>query len=225
MRILALALLSACALAACNPSGSAGNGGGDGAFPTLGDGADFRAEITATNDDGEGIPMVMIRSGQKQRLEFASDDGQMVVVSDGSEGGESWVLMTSSRGTMAFRGLNQGQQYTDYVTEWQNEAGMNMTRSGDCSVAGESGSEWTGQDEEGTKTVCVTSDGILLRGTENGQTRWEATDVQRGAQASSLFELPPGVQFTDISSMMPQGNPEMEAAIRDAMEKAKAGQR
>jgi hypothetical protein len=57
----------------------------------------------------------------------------------------------------------------------------------------------------------VTSDGIVLRGTEDGRTTWEATRVQRGAQSADLFRVPPGVEVVDLG-----------ATMNDAIESARA---
>ena len=97
MRFVALALVTACALAACNQNGSAGGG----AFPDL-NGASYRAEATVQGPDGQTMPVVMIRSGNKMRMEMAGPQGQMAVVNNGDTS-ESFVLMTNNGQTTAMQ--------------------------------------------------------------------------------------------------------------------------
>ena len=75
------------------------------------------------------------------------------------------------------------------------------TRTGACTVAGVEGSEWSRTEEGVAKTVCVTDDGIFLRGTEGGRTTWEATRVVRGPQPADQFAAPEGVRVMDMSNM------------------------
>ena len=193
MRYAALALVSACALAACNPSAPAGGGG----FPDLA-GASYRAEANVQSPDGGTMPVVMIRSGNKMRMEIASPQGQMAVINNG-ETGDSFVLMTSGGQTTAMQ--MSAIDYKNPAEEWGAEYASTATRTGSCAVAGESGSEWTRETNGEQHTACVTDDGIILRATEDGRTTWETTSVQRGPQSADLFVLPPGVQAVDMSAI------------------------
>ncbi len=212
MRIAALALVSACALAACNPSApsnTADNGGG-GLFPNL-TAASYRAEATLTNEDGRTMAIVMIRDGEKVRMEM----GPSTLITNG-ESGESYIVSTQDGRTMAIRATGMGDQISNPTEEWQGELSQSATRTGSCSVAGENGAEWTKTTaEDGTDTVCVTDDGIILRATDDGRTVWETTSVQRGSQAASLFELPPGVEVMDLGNM--------NAIANEALERARGG--
>lgn len=195
MRFAALALVSACALAACNPS--APSGGAGGGFPDL-TAASYRAEATVQSPDGGTMPVVMIRSGNKMRMEMAAPQGQMAVVNNG-ETGDSFVLMTSGGRTMAMQ--LSAVDYENPADEWNAEMASNARRTGACAVAGESGAEWSHDVDGKTNTACVTEDGIILRATEEGRTTWETTSVQRGPQSADLFVLPPGVQAMDMSAI------------------------
>lgn len=197
MRHAALALVSVCALAACNPSAP---GGGGAAFPNLAS-ASYRAEATAYSDDGETIPIVMIRSGDKLRMEVQSAEGEFAMINNG-ESGESFVLMTQGGRTMAMQA--SATNFTNPTEAWTANFGSVATRTGSCSVAGETGSEWTQQDEDGSSTACVTDDGIILRGAEDGRVTWETTSVQRGPQSDDLFVLPPGVAVMDATAIAGQ---------------------
>jgi hypothetical protein len=207
MRSAALALVSVCALAACNPAAPGG-----GLFPDLTRGS-YRAEATITNPDGSTMPVVMIRDGQKQRMEFNSPQGASVFIAN-AETGEAFSISTMGGQTVAMRlSGGEGNQFTDPAKGWSGELASTATRTGACSVAGQSGAEWTRVQEGVNNTVCVTDDGIILRAREGERTVWETTSVQRGPQDASLFTLPPGVQVMDLSNM---------GAAIEAMEKARS---
>lgn len=218
MRIVAFAILSACALAACNPStGSGSDGsaaGGDGGFPSL-DGASYRAVATVTNDEGETMPIVTIRDGQNLRMEFSGDGGNVAIITKPASG-ESYVLTTQGGRTMAIRASGMAQRFENPAESWSGDLASTATRTGECSVAGESGNEWTKTTaEDGTDTACVTDDGIILRATDDGRTVWETTQVDRGPQQAALFELPPGVQVMDVGDV---------GGMMQQIERAKRGQ-
>lgn len=198
MRLVALALVS-CALAACNPSGS-GGGVGD-VFPSL-SGTAYRLEATITNpEDGSTVPVVMVREGSRMRLEMNAPQGASTIIAD-NETGESIIISTAGGRTMAIR-ANAASATGELPTDaWGGDFGQTATRTGTCSVAGETGAEWTRTDAaDGVTSACVTSDGIILRGAKDGRTTWETTRVDRGDQPDSAFELPPGVQVMDLNDM------------------------
>lgn len=211
MRSAAFALVSVCVLAACNPAAP----GGGGLFPDLTRGA-YRAEVVVTGPDGSSMPMVMFRDGQKQRMEFNSQQGQGVVIVNG-ETGEAYSINTAAGQTMAMRMSMDSAQFTDPARTWSATLASSATRTGSCSVAGLSGGEWTHVDQGVTRTICTTDDGIILRTREGERTMWEVTSVQRGPQDASLFTLPPGVQVMDLGNL---------GQAMEAMEKARtsAGQ-
>lgn len=216
MRRAALAIVTILALAACNPSAPSGEAeqqadAGGGLFPDLTSTA-YRAEATLTNENGETMPVVMIRDGRKLRMEVNSAQGASTMISN-AETGESFILSTAAGRTMALRATGLSEQFANPADAWQGELATTATRTGDCSVAGENGAEWTKTTaEDGTDTVCVTQDGIILRATDDGRVAWETTSVQRGAQEASLFQLPPGVQVVDLGDMGGAAQRALEAA-------------
>lgn len=203
MRVAVLALVSACALAACNPSAPSGGGeqsassSGGGLFPNLFQTA-YRAEAVVTDANGATTPMVMIRDGQKLRMEMASPQGQMTIITNGDTG-ESYMITTAGGQTMAMRTTVDQQDLPS--ANWEDELAETATRTGSCSAAGQSGSEWTSQEGGVVSTACVTDDGIILRATEGGRVVWETTRVQRGPQNPALFTLPAGVQVMDLGQL------------------------
>lgn len=201
--VLAIAIL---ALAACGektpPEGQADSGLAA-AFPNLTQ-ASFRADATITDPEGKAMPVVMIRSGDKMRIELQSGAEQQIIIVN-PEINQSIIIAQHGGQRMAMTVASS--DIPNAADEWQSELASSATRTGVCSGAGESGAEWTANDQEGgPKTACVTDDGIILKATENGVTTWETTRVQRGAQAAELFLVPEGVQVMDLGSML---SPEM----------------
>jgi hypothetical protein len=205
MRITFFALAAAGALAACNPA--APGGGVSTVFPDLSQGA-YRLEATVTDDDGVSMPMVLIRDGAKMRIEATTPEGASAIIAN-PETGETIVISNAGGRATAMRVSTS--DFENPAAQWQAEM-TGSTAVGPCSAAGENGTEWTRTDEAGeVSTACVTSDGIVLRGTEDGRTTWEATRVQRGAQSADLFRVPPGVEVVDLG-----------ATMNDAIESARA---
>jgi hypothetical protein len=212
MRGAILAVVAACALAACGQSTEQADGNsGGGLFPDLTRTA-YRAEATITSQDGEAMPIVMIRDGRKSRIEITTGEGASTIVTNGDTN-ESFVLTTQGGHQIAIRSSGVTEGFTDPADAWQGELSENATRTGTCSVAGENGAEWTKTTtEDGTDTVCVTEDGIILKATDDGRVVWETTQVQRGAQSAELFTLPEGVQTIDAGNFGGLLNDAIEAA-------------
>lgn len=212
MRVTALAFASVCALAACNPSAPGAPSAGGGLFPDLNASA-YRMEATLTNEDGTAMPVVMIRTGRNMRMEMNAAQGQSTIIANG-ETGESFIISNNGGRLVAIRAAGLGEQFENPMDEWQGELAQDSTHTGMCSVAGEAGAEWTKTTvEDGTDTVCVTQDGIILRATDDGRVVWETTSVQRGAQDAALFTLPEGVEVMDLGNM--------GAAMNQALEEAR----
>lgn len=207
MRRTALVLTAIATLAACNPSAPNAPASG-GLFPDL-SGSAYRAEALVTGQDGQASPMVMIRDGGKLRMEFASPQGQMIIVNTGAE---SFMITQQGGRMIAMRTGAATQQ--DPSQYWQAELAASATRTGSCSGAGMSGAEWASSADGVARTTCVTDNGVILRATENGRTTWETTSVQVGPQDPNLFVLPPGVQVMDLGNI---------AGMSEALEAAKQG--
>src|SRR5262245_29677425 len=169
MRSAALALASACVLAACNQSApSASNTGG--MFPDLTHAA-YRAEATITGRDGASVPVVMVRDGQKQRGEIDGARGRRRIMLNGE--GDSYMVSSAGGHTMAMRmtGMaDQVAQFRDPTKDWSRELATNAHRGGPCSGAGQTGTEWTRESDGVTNAACVTDDGIVLSAREGERT-------------------------------------------------------
>lgn len=215
MRNLAVAFVTAALLAACNQQGPAQQADTGGIFPDL-TGASYRAEATITHDAGT-MPIVMIRDGQRQRIEMMTPAGATTMIVN-PDTGESYVITGASGQQVAMRMELEG--FEDPAEDWSAEVSADARRTGACSVAGENGSEWTREEGGSAHTVCVTNDGIILRATEDGRTVWETTRVQRGPQSAELFTLPAGVQVMDLGNMMRDGGAAMQQALERARQQA-----
>jgi hypothetical protein len=94
---------------------------------------------------------------------------------------------------------------------WAALAANDVERVGDCLVAGENGREWKPKSNTQTvRTACITDDGIVLRVRENERVIFQATSLQRGAQAARLFEVPATFQIIDPEAMAKQVGDTME---------------
>lgn len=197
MRRLGLAALAVMMLAACNPSAPSNDaGGGANVFPNLFQ-ASYRAEATITHpDSGQTMPIVIVRSGQKVRMEMNGPQGAMVVVHN-PEASETFSIVNTGGRQMALQ-MNS-DDVTDPNQGWTSEAGTTFV--GPCTVGAETGNEWSRVEGETTSTGCVTQDGIILRAATNGQTTWETTSISRGPQDAALFTLPAGVQVMDLQNL------------------------
>lgn len=204
MRSLLLAATGAALLAACSPSApSGGEGAGAGAsasaFPTL-NSAPYRLEAMVHPEGDPPFPLVMVRDGQRMRMESTTDEGPVVVIVN-YETNEALMISNVRGQRLAIRTPELPAQFSDPTATWQSEVATNATRTGECSVAGVTGSEWSRTEEGVAHTACVTEDGIFLRATEGGRTTWEATRVVRGPQPAEQFAPPPGVRVMDMSNM------------------------
>ena len=209
MRTVILALISVSALAACNPAAPAGDGadtgGAQAGFPTTT--TSYRADATLTDpNSGQSVQAVQYRDGGNVRMEMP---GVTSIINSSTR--EAFSIMDMEGRSVAMR--LPFDTVSESVQVFQADPGS-LTRGGACSGAGESGTEWTHVDPDGKQTSsCVTSDGILLRASANGQTAWETTRVQRGAQSADLFTLPAGVQVMDLGNV--------GSAMTEALEAAK----
>jgi len=242
MRIIHLIAASAAALmlAACGNNAAKTDAqtaqAAQTSFPSLVN-ASYRAEAVSTAEDGKTTQIVQVRSGAKTRMEFTSDQGAMVMIFDG-ESQTAHALMPAQR--MAIR-LAAGQnnfavRAPDQVWSAESE-GETLTSTGPCTVAGETGVEWTVQKEGATAPTisCVTADGIILKMTRNGRVEWETTSVTRGPQDPQQFVVPAGYTLQDFTGLsqaaqsapgMPPGM-DRESAMqmaREMAEKAKNAQ-
>jgi hypothetical protein len=210
MRVWLAAAAAALILAGCGQQGAGGGSNGAGApaastaFPNLA-GASYRVEgVMHRPGASAGAPemhMVQIRSGKLMRMEFSDPTSGMQSASIiNGDTREAYTLTNMGGRQMAMRmSLDQAQNNSPAPNVDFDPA--SVTRGGPCSAAGETGTEWSRAFEGHTTTMCLTSDGIILKQSRDGTLYWETTSIQRGPQDPSLFVLPPGVQVMDMSAM------------------------
>jgi hypothetical protein len=71
------------------------------------------------------------------------------------------------------------------------EPGAILTRGADSKVAGLSCTEWSWTEDAEVHTICVTTDGVMLRLVVDGATFVEARTVKYASQKAELFAVPP----------------------------------
>ncbi|NWG52561.1 MAG: hypothetical protein HXY28_02475 [Hydrogenophilaceae bacterium] len=212
--ILGAAAAAAFALAACGNNAATDAPAADAAsFPSLA-AASYRAEAVSTAADGKQTRVVQIRSGPKTRMEFASEQGAVVMLFD-SAAQSAHAIMPAQR--MAIRLAAGGPDafaVSDPSQIWSAGAqGATPTHTGACAVAGETGAEWTVVKEGAAPNVaCVTGDGIILRLRQGDRVTWEAVSVSRGPQDPQLFVVPAGYALQDFSAMSPAGSDQADPA-------------
>lgn len=209
MRIVGLAVIAALSLAACGqnagqtgqdnsqtPGGQNAQAGGGGFTIGMG-GAGYRAESTITGPNGETSQMIMIRDGQRTRMEFGA--GMVMILNLDTQ--EGYSVIHAQRMVMRLPLDQLSQQSPEEV--WRNELrGEGARLLGSCHVAGQTGREWQTVRDGQTRTACVTQDGILLRAAEGERVTWETTRVTRGRQDPALFQPPADYRVTDLGQMM-----------------------
>lgn len=219
VRSAALILVSALALAACNPNAPSGGGtasnsaapSASGGFPNLSN-ASYRAEGTMNPGNSQPIPVVMVRSGQKSRMEMNRPEGQMVMISDLETHDAYQIVSRGGRTLMAMHMDLSGTEAANPTARWQGQT-SGVTRTGPCSAAGESGTSWTRMPQPDEQvagqpakpmSACVTSDGILLWTKSGDDITWQTTRVTRGPQDPAQFTVPAGVHVQEMGNLAAQ---------------------
>lgn len=127
-----------------------------------------------------------------QRLRVGADGRPQAAIVDLTEG--SAVIL--DRGLHTALTLPLGARAADGIAL----SGAHFRRRGTEQVAGYACTDYAVQDQRGSGTLCLTADGVPLRGngTWGGRPgRFVATQVDYGAQPDGLFRPPPG--FVQLS--------------------------
>jgi len=144
--------------------------------------------------DREATSVRVYVSGGKLRVEPASLPGYLIVDRDAGR-----VLMVMRQPHVYFETSVQSEMVRDFLPSER----MHFTRKGPERVAGLSCTVWDVQAPEGRSgRVCVTADGIVLRGQgqdpQYGSGSVEALSVTYGPQSAGLFQPPAGYLRMDI---------------------------
>lgn len=204
LHLIVAAGAAALTLAACNQAQTPAakqEAAADAVFPDLFQ-ASYRVEASVRRDETDQLrPIVMVRAGNKMRIEITSDQGPVTIISNPDENAAYMVSQMAGRPIAMRVSLDQAQIPAE-VTDWAD--GKDVTAGGPCAGAGETGTRWNVAPTEAepvASSACVTSDGILLQATKGDVVTWEATRVARGAQDVAQFAPPPGAQVMDLGAM------------------------
>ncbi|WP_431282591.1 DUF4412 domain-containing protein [Humitalea sp. 24SJ18S-53] len=133
----------------------------------------------------------------RMRMDMPGQGGAMIV---DTRGQSALMLMEPQR--MAMR--MAFDPATLPVNPMAPSADTRFTREGTATVAGLTCTNWRMTNPNGTGTGCITTDGVLLRGTGStarGQETIEATEVRYGAQDAALFRAPEGYRVMDMGNL------------------------
>ena len=137
---------------------------------------------------------------QEMRMQWSVSTGKQRVEPPGRQG---WMLIDQGAGSAVM--VMDAQRV---VLTLPAEAAAAMTqgvpanaqfaRKGTAQIAGQSCTEWDLTVPQGASTVCMTSDGVMLRAVttmpDGGSSRLEATEVRYGTQEAARFQVPQGYQ-------------------------------
>ncbi len=148
---------------------------------------------------GAGLPLVMVRDGDRTRMEITTpESGRVVVI---SAAGESY-LIRELLGLYDVIRIAPGAAPQPPDVAW-TAPGVRVRRTGDCRVASETGGMFESTDPvTGQRGVaCISSDGVMLEARENGRLVWRASRVLRGPQDPAQFTPPPGAAILDAEGL------------------------
>jgi hypothetical protein len=184
----AAALVSACGLGARFPDFSA---------------KQYRVEGNRTLPGTEfSGPAIFYRDDERLRYEGILEHHGVVTVVYDPVRKTAYMLDSSTSRRRLFAGetpqrlamqLSEADTPQPLEAAWAMLGPQNTRSFGRCRIAGERGNLWRPREPiapDVERTACITPDGIVLQLTENDTVLFEATSVERGPQAASLFEIP-----------------------------------
>jgi len=105
------------------------------------------------------------------------------------------IILTSANRT--YRQLDMPRQPQEPAPE------VTLKRGNESDIAGLHCVDWSWTEDVETRTVCVTTDGVLLRFLIDSKTVSEARSVSYRSQSVELFQMPPGY----APLLAPEGGP------------------
>ena len=136
--------------------------------------------------------------GQRMRIEPSGQPAFMIV---DKSAGRMMVVMSGQK--MYMEMPYDAHRMMDF-----SPANAKFTPRGTATVAGLTCSEYDVQSQQHNGSVCLTSDGVMLRAVSNDprhQGSIEATNVAYGPQPESAFQPPLGYQKMDMAHIGQQG--------------------
>ncbi|MBI0536362.1 DUF4412 domain-containing protein [Roseomonas sp. KE2513] len=159
-----------------------------------------------------GMPGQPNAGPQEMRMSWSITEGKQRV---DPPGGMGWMLIDRRANSAVMVMEPQRMVLTlpaDAAAAMSQDAPPNarFTRKGTAQVAGLSCQEWDVAVPQGTSTICVTEDGVMLRAASplpdgSGTSRLEATEVRYGAQDATRFRVPDGFQTMQMPTQPPGG--------------------
>ena len=115
--------------------------------------------------------------------------------------------------------LSEAEAPQPLETAWAALGSENARSFGRCRIAGERGNLWRPREPiapDVERAACITPDGIVLQLTENDTVLFEATSVERGPQATSLFQIPESYRILGNAELAQLENEAIESRAADA---------
>ncbi len=165
------------------------------AAPTIRPTVDYSADmaIAAGKEHGTGH---ISHSGASDRREMTMAGHKMTMISDAQQ----MVMIVPGTG-MAMR-MSVPKDPVSQVYEQAKEADFKAV--GKEIINGEATTKYEVTDDQAKGHVWLTSDGILMRARMNstqGDVAIDVSNVKRGPQDASLFEVPKGLMIMDMDKM------------------------
>jgi len=154
--------------------------------------AEYSADISYNMAGHQGVGRVY-QSKEADRREMTVSGQRSVIIMKDDE-----VLMMMPDMGMAMR-MPHGSDPVGMA--YDPDESMKFNAVGTETVNGEKTTKYLAESEDGTGHFWVTEDGILMRvemQTDDGTMTINTTNVKRGAQPATLFELPAGVRIMDM---------------------------
>ncbi|ONG47388.1 hypothetical protein BKE38_23505 [Pseudoroseomonas deserti] len=155
--------------------------------------------MTAGNRPPQTVAASWLAAAQRLRIEPPGLPGWLLLDLPSSQ---AQMVMDSTRMVVRLPGKGPWPMLDSLP------AGTRMTPAGSATVAGLRCDNWQVVNREGTGQVCLTADGVMLRGsgTHDGQQgSLEATSVAYVAQDPARFQVPPGYQAVSLPQGLPSG--------------------
>jgi hypothetical protein len=173
-------------------------------------------------------PAIFYRDDEHLRYEgILENHGVATVVYDPVRK-TAYMLESSASRRRAFAGeapqrlamqLTEAETPQPLEVAWAALGPENVRSFGRCRIAGERGNLWRPREPiapDVERAACITPDGIVLQLTENDAVLFEATSIDRGAQAASLFEIPETYRILDNAELAQLEDEAIEASAEAA---------
>lgn len=175
---------------------------------------DVAVTYRLTGLPAQAAPGAPAAAPQEMRMAWSVTEGKQRV---DPPGGMGWMLI-DRRGNSAVMVMEPQRMVLSLPPEAAAAMSQDappdarFTRKATARIAGQSCTEWDVVVPQGTSTICVTEDGVMLRASSplpdgSGVSRLEATEVRYGTQDPARFRVPVGFQEMQMPTQPPAGGP------------------